>query len=97
MLPFNLGLTIFLCKLMQYVLLHPDTVPSRWHKSQKVAISLGASFGCLAVFILSIGLVLWWQKKHNSLVFFYVNGLFNISETNIVVVFVSPKETYLKV
>lgn len=50
-----------------------NTVPSRWHKSQKVAIALGASFGCLAVFILSIGLVLWWRKKHNSLVFFSAN------------------------
>jgi hypothetical protein len=50
-----------------------NTMPSRWHKRQKVAIALGASFGCLAVFILSIGLVLWWRKKHNSLVFFSAN------------------------
>lgn len=54
-----------------------NTVPSRWHKRQKVAIALGASFGFLAVFILSIGLVLWWRKKHNSLVFFSANEQFD--------------------
>ncbi|KAH9314772.1 hypothetical protein KI387_023399, partial [Taxus chinensis] len=50
-----------------------NTEPSRQRKSLKVAISVGAIFGCLAVFILSIGLLLWWRKRHNELVFFAAN------------------------
>nr|ATY46635.1 somatic embryogenesis receptor kinase 2-1 [Cunninghamia lanceolata] len=58
---------------LSFTLDNKHTETSGQHKSLKVAIALGVSFGCLAVFILSIGLLLWWQKRHNDLVFFAAN------------------------
>jgi len=50
-------------------------VPSRQSKTRKLAIALATSLGF--VFVVSLGLLLWWRKRHNQQIFMDVNEQHN--------------------
>lgn len=51
-------------------------VPSRQSKTRKLAVALVTSLGF--VFVVSIGLLLWWRKRHNQQIFIDVNEQHNV-------------------
>ncbi|GAV80217.1 Pkinase domain-containing protein/LRR_1 domain-containing protein/LRRNT_2 domain-containing protein/LRR_8 domain-containing protein [Cephalotus follicularis] len=42
-------------------------------KSNKIALALGSSLGCICLLILGFGFLLWWRQRHNQQIFFDVN------------------------
>ncbi|KAJ4961497.1 hypothetical protein NE237_021407 [Protea cynaroides] len=46
-------------------------------KSHRLALALGSSFGSVSLIILVVGLLLWWQHRHNQQIFFDVNDQYD--------------------
>ncbi|XP_020100117.1 protein NSP-INTERACTING KINASE 3 isoform X2 [Ananas comosus] len=46
-------------------------------RNHRLAIAFGASVGCVALLIVGVGLLLWWQHRHNQQVFFDVNDQYD--------------------
>lgn len=53
-----------------------DRVPSRQSKTRKLAIALATSLGF--VFVISLGLLLWWRKRRNQQIFIDINEQHNV-------------------
>uniref|UniRef100_A0A5B7AKS7 non-specific serine/threonine protein kinase n=1 Tax=Davidia involucrata TaxID=16924 RepID=A0A5B7AKS7_DAVIN len=52
-------------------------LPSERSKSHKLALALGSSIGCICLFILGFGLLLWRRQKHNQPIFFDVTDRYH--------------------
>ncbi|MBA0843426.1 hypothetical protein Goarm_000617 [Gossypium armourianum] len=50
-----------------------DSQPSGRLKGHKIALAFGSSLGCICLFVLGFGFVLWWRQRHNQQIFFDVN------------------------
>ncbi|MFQ6649869.1 hypothetical protein Gotur_023034 [Gossypium turneri] len=50
-----------------------NSQPSGRLKGHKIALAFGSSLGCICLFVLGFGFVLWWRQRHNQQIFFDVN------------------------
>lgn len=46
-------------------------------RGRRVAIAFGASFGSVAIIAITVGLLLWWRRKHHRQIFFDVNDQYD--------------------